>query len=363
MFFKKLWQKLRPQNVVIPQQSTPDDNLKIAIQSFWNKVKQSEQSLSELQPLDLIEKLNNLLSENQLDVIAEIMGGEVKKHKIIFTAEGKIEHFELVVEIVKLAPSLDLFEIEAFRQRANKISDLEINFNGTSFSLGASDLLIQYHEDHRKISLDLMFAKPIAKDQINYAQTLALVILNHLLGEYDLAIKVQSINFVDTMPDSNSITAEEFAKRFDDIWKNDLKHTGVFPISESEDQLFVFELASKDDPDDTTLVQRNETANALACDINYGYGLNLSIKLDCKETLSLVYDIEDAISAAFRENKKGIHAQNSLHQATRTMLWYVEDKHFATQIIQNILNQYQDLSVKIDCEFDPAWMEYLAWVD
>lgn len=354
MFLKKVWQKLRPKKTPIPE-----DNLNLAIQTFWQKVKLLEPSLQKLQLREIMENINQLLCENQLEVIAEISGfsGD-EKIKIIFTAEGRIELFEQVLDIVKLAPSFDMFEIEAFRQRANEMSDLETNVNGSSFSLGASDLLIQYHEDRRKISLGIMFTKPIAKEFNETAQTLALVFLDHLLGEYDLATKVQSIDFLDTIKGSEAIAVDQFVARFDQIWKEDLKHTGIFPIAADNDQWFVFELVSREDPNDAILVQRNEAANAMVCDINYGYSFNLSVELESKETLSIVYELEDAINSALY--KKGIHCQNILHQATRTMQWQVTDKDIATQVVQQILNQ--NLSVNIECKYDPTWSQYLTWV-
>lgn len=56
-----------------------------------------------------MENLNNLLIDNQLNVIAELTRGDKKNHKIIFTAEGRIEQFELVIRIVNHASDLNFF--------------------------------------------------------------------------------------------------------------------------------------------------------------------------------------------------------------------------------------------------------------
>lgn len=199
MFFKKLWSNI----LGTQKEQSTQDQLSLAIQAFWKQVKTSEQSFNKLELIDIMETLNNLLNENQLDVIAEVTQGSKKNHKIIFTSDGKIEQFEQVMEITKQAPDLNFFEIEAFRQRTKNVDSFTIQLRDDSFSLGTTDLLIQYKKDHRKISLGILFGKTIPEEMMKQAQTMALIILDHILGEYDLAVRVVAIEFLEVAQDTS----------------------------------------------------------------------------------------------------------------------------------------------------------------
>jgi hypothetical protein len=357
MFFKKFWKKSPPSIKDIPkEQQSSQNHLSVIIQDFWRQVKKSEQSLNELELIDIIKNINKLLDENQLDVIAEITIGDIKKHKIIFTADGKIDRFEYVMEITRQAPDLQFFEVEAFRQRTNNVDTFVIKSEESSFSLSATDLLIQYKESYRKISIGILFAKTIPEDMVKQAETMALIYLDHLLGEYDFAVRLESIEFLKTDHNAVTIPANQFVTIFDRLWKEDLKHTGVLNVQ--EDQWIVFELT-----DLKILVHRNEAANSLVGHENYCYALNIIVDIDSKEALSLVYELEDTINLALRADEQGIHCQNSFSQGVRNMLWHVGNKHSALQLVQQITDRYHTLSVKTECEFDPFWRQYLRWVE
>lgn len=111
MFFKKFWRKKSNSDIQsVQDKSIAPDKISVAIQTFWTQVKASEQTFNTLEPISIMENLNNLLIDNQLNVIAELTRGDKKHHKIIFTAEGRIELFELVIRIVKNAPDLNFLK-------------------------------------------------------------------------------------------------------------------------------------------------------------------------------------------------------------------------------------------------------------
>ena len=111
-----------------------------------------------------MENLSNLLIDNQLNVIAELTRGDKKNHKIVFTAEGQIEQFELVIRIVKHAPDLNFFEIEAFRTQVENLDAFSITHHDHSFSLSPADLLIYHREEYHKVSLEIAFGKTIPEE-------------------------------------------------------------------------------------------------------------------------------------------------------------------------------------------------------
>ena len=365
MFFKKLCKKKSKSEIQSVQDKSIDsDKIFLSIQTFWTQVKASEQTFNTLELISIMENLNNLLVDNQLDVIAELTPGDKKNHKIIFSAQGRIEQFELVMRIVKHAPDLNFFEIEAFRTRVKNLDTFSISIahDDDSFSLKPTDLLISHNEEYRKISLKIAFGKTIPEEMKQIAQSTAFTLLDHVLGEYDFSIKIGSVNFLETPNEENAVPLNEFVKIFDHLWQDKLKHTGIFPLSDNEDRWSVFEISYENDPDSKKLVQRNESADVLVGDFNYCYALNVTADVDSKEILSLVYELEDTINPALQINKQGIHCQNTFYQGVRTMLWHVQDKQSAIALAQRVADQYKTLSVKIECEFDPCWSQYLRWV-
>lgn len=357
MFFNKLWKKLSPDNFGTQEEpQSKQDHLNLVIETFWQQVKASEQSLNKLEFKEIMDNINRLLAENQLDVVAEITSGLKKNHKIIFTSNGKIECFEQVMEISRQAPDLDFFEIVAFRQRAGNVDNFMIQLSDHSLSLSATELLIQYKEDQRKIYLGILFGKTIPVAMVKQAQTLALTILSHILGEYELVVRVNTIEFLENAEDTLTMPANQFATIFDNIWEKNLNHSGIITNDKDKDQWLVFKL------DDKLFGMRNEAANVLVGDKHYCYALTIAAEVDSKQTISKIYDLEDAITSALGADKQGIHCQNIVSQGTRTMLWYVTSKYLAIEIAQSIVNQYKTLSINIVCEFDPCWSQYLAWV-
>lgn len=45
------------------------------------------------------------------------------------------------------------------------------------------------------------------------------------------------------------------------------------------------------------------------------------------------------------------------------MLWHVQDKQSAMALAQRLADQYRTLSIKIECEFNLGWSQYLSWVE
>lgn len=364
MFFKKFWRKKSNSDIQsVQDKPIAQDKISLAIQTFWTQVKASEQTFNTLEPISIMENLNNLLIDNQLNVIAELTRGDKKNHKIIFTAEGRIEQFELVIRIVKHAPDLNFFEIEAFRTRVENLDVFSITHHDHSLSLSPADLLIYHHEEYRKISLEIAFGKTIPEEMKQIAQSTAFILLDHALGEYDFSIKIDCVNFLEIPKEATAVPLNEFVTVFDQLWQDKLKHTGIFPLSDKEDRWNVFEISDQNDPDNKRFVQRNETADVLVGDFNYCYALTITADVDSKENLSLVYELEDTINPALRFNKQGIHCQNTFYQGVRTMLWHVQDKQSAIALAQRLADQYRTLSIKIECEFDPGWSQYLSWVE
>ncbi len=337
----------------------------MSVEQFWYDLEKSHTQLSSLPPVQAMELINTLLQRYFPKISAELQTTPdtvPQQYELIFTAHGAIEYFLDVMALAQAARPLALFsKVTAFRMRAN-MAGFEMRMN--EFSLSPTDVLIQHYADGGRAGLTIWFGKPIAQDFIDHAKHMTFILLDHALGEYDLAIKIGVIEFasaelVEGM--ASLVALDQFPAVFDQFWRNDLKHSAVFPVGEHE--WVGFTLTSQDDPDDVLIVQRNESAQALVCRADLAWRLQVEVELDNSAALEQVRSFEDQLSAALEHAQEGISTQILLHENVRTMDWHVCDIVTAVAQAEAIASRFPDLQFNIDQEFDPQWRQYLRWVE
>lgn len=335
----------------------------MSIEKFWQDIQQSEQQWVSMTQQEIMQAVNKQLQTDHLDIVAEVAASTKKTYCLIFTAQGDVESFEIILEIVKQAPELQYFEIEAFRQRQKTMGTFSMQHEGKDFQLSPEDILIEYHESYRKIALEISFKKVIPEELMEHVQTMTFIILDHILGEYDFAVKVGAVEFVERPRINDSIPLDQFTEVFDHFWSTELLHTGEFIDQPDNWQTTMLELTNPNDPEDKLLVQRNETANLLVGRADLCYCLTISADVDSKDTLSHIYTLEDKITNMLLRNEQGMHCQNILGIGFRNMQWQIENKEAIATSIEHIIAEFPMLNTNISIEFDPQWSDYLRWVE
>ena len=106
------------------------------------------------------------------------------------SADGLEEVFPYVEELVAKAPSFEKWQINSFRQRVPG-DGLTIDFG--DYKVGYSDIYLRYAKDEDKIGLELNI-----RDFDDSARTknAVYVLLDGLIGEYDVVTKISWIDWV-----------------------------------------------------------------------------------------------------------------------------------------------------------------------
>lgn len=326
--------------------------------AFWNTIQKEEERLSTLPHREAMEGIGEYLKSHFPDLSPEITDSDTKTYTMIFTAHGVTEHFEDVVLLTRSAPELKYFDVEAFRQRAN-LNGFDMRMG--EFSLNCDDVYVKHQAWRGRVALELSFAKDIPEGLEDHAKNMSFILLDHMLGEFDFAVKVGPVDFVKFNDNSDAISLKDYPPIFDAFWHNELGHTGEYPQVEGE--WVGFELASKDEPDDKMVVLRNESANSLVCWADMSERLDISANLYDSETLDMSRDFEDRLDTLLRPYQEGLCCQTTLHQGVRCMSWYVSDNDSALMKAQTLAKEFPELELQFETEFDPSWSHYLRWAD
>ncbi|MFZ6758618.1 hypothetical protein ACO0K9_15550 [Undibacterium sp. Ji50W] len=328
---------------------------------FWQALEKAQPQLKQLEARDAMEAINTLLQPHFPHLAAELQGkaeGEAGQYDLIITAHGATEHFQDVMALTRSAPALSLFaDVIAFRARA-ELGDLTMSMD--NFSLSPADILVGHYADAGRIGLQLWFGKLIPQDMLDHAKHMSFILLDHAIGEYDFAIKIGPVEFMEGKPEQTTVSLAIFPPVLDSFWCDELKHTALFPIGENE--WTGFELVSNTDPDDKLLVQRNESAMTLVGRADMLWRLQVEVALDNKDDLEIAREFEDQLETLLTQTQEGISSQITLHGNVRSMNWHVSDVGIAVAKAHTLARTFAPLQFDISSEFDPQWQDYLRWV-
>ncbi|WP_050180565.1 hypothetical protein [Domibacillus robiginosus] len=160
---------------------------------FWQWFEESQQAyhdLSEEQLENSFEQLETKLHKVNKELVfefsAELVSG---KREFIISADGLEEVFPSVIELVDRAPKLQNFDIIAFRQPSQE--ECEVSIDG--ITLTSEQVYFDYLFNPETELVDLkFFIKDFDPDNMVYDQAV-FIMMDSVLGEYDAATKVNSI--------------------------------------------------------------------------------------------------------------------------------------------------------------------------
>lgn len=168
---------------------------KITEKEFWSWFEKNSEDYFQLDENNydlLFNKLGLQLSKYHKELTFEF-SVEMKqgKREFIISAEGMVSAFPAVIKLVEEAPSLEKFNIVAFRQRQD--SEQEIYFE--DIVLNTEDIFFTYREDKQMDCLDIIiYIKGYGEENDQFIAA-AFIMLDSLIGEYDVGVKLGEINF------------------------------------------------------------------------------------------------------------------------------------------------------------------------
>ncbi|MHC4985006.1 MAG: hypothetical protein ACYTFO_02495 [Planctomycetota bacterium] len=191
----------------------------VAIDQFWQWFQENASRFEHVDtdPSALMNELLARLSSVRPDLACEVAKRSLGQYELIISADGVLDNFPIVEQIVQRAPAIDGWQITAFRPREGV--DNAITFDGRTFNPaevwfrsladGESFSLVIYFEDYRDAKRDVFI-------QAMYH------LLDMALGEYDVTTKIHQID-IQRLPDDPRMTGlvplTELPETFDAFWE------------------------------------------------------------------------------------------------------------------------------------------------
>jgi hypothetical protein len=330
------------------------------IDTFWLDFLQGEADLIKKPVREQVEQINETL-EASLDGLALEMSANDGDLQIdmIATAHGSKDRFPLLMDFVKRAPPLKHYSLSAFRTRTDR-PDFPMRMD--DFELATSDVLIGHFADEGQVGIEVMFARELPSDMQDHARNMAFIMLDHVLGEYDFAIKVGVVDFVDEFSGEvlQSTPLHQFGAVMDSFWAGPLGHTGLFP--NGEDRWSTLTLAFEGDGEGNhAIVSVNDSANAVAARPDLGHAIELRLPAHDHATLDIARDIQDQIATRLELQHAGILSHTMLRNGERMANYYVGDLPAALELIQAGVRVATLSDAKLNSEFDPSWSKYFEF--
>jgi hypothetical protein len=117
---------------------------------------------------------------------------EMHPHTLVITADGDTSLFPMVKKIVAAAPPLKKWKVVAFRQRRDPGQSLQLD----GFEAKPADFFFrETGRAHGKVDVEVL-VKGMNEGNEKVAQQAAFLMLDHLLGEHDVEMKVAAISVV-----------------------------------------------------------------------------------------------------------------------------------------------------------------------
>ncbi len=162
------------------------------IQAFWLWFDKNKSHFEELTHHNKNAKLTALVE--QLRQIDGGLSAEVSTDlkQLIISAGGDTSKFNLVQEIVRTAPSLEDWDVTAFRQPA--IEDFTLQFE--DITLTPSELYFLPVEDNDKLDI-IVYGIGLGKYDYKKLTHYGLLMLDKVMGEYNSAKLVRYYDFKD----------------------------------------------------------------------------------------------------------------------------------------------------------------------
>ncbi|KRD47780.1 hypothetical protein ASE52_10135 [Acidovorax sp. Root275] len=338
------------------------------IAAFWRDFSDAQASL-QAQPLrGRVESANALIERHLSGLALEMSGGDGDAVvDLIVTAHGSTENFPLLMQVVAAAPVLQSYRVRAFRERTTQ-PDFPIGMDG--FELATSEVLVACGQDDGQAALEIRFGREIPEDYRDHARNMAFIMLDHVLGEYDFAVKVGAVDFVDEASDPLTpwVPLSQFVPVFDRYWFDTLGRTSDFPSGEHDWTGMTLSFGGQDDEDghsddaeDTAIVMVNRSANPVAMRADLAYALTLDLAVGNRDQLAAVQDLQDQAATLLELPQLGIMAYTLTRAGRRKAVYYVGDEQLAKQALAPLLLREEAESLELTFAFDPAWSGYFEF--
>ena len=322
---------------------------------FWTVWRREEARFAALEdPVAFVTEANNLLHEYCPGVVVELEG-QPADGALVFSANGDLEHFPQVLALIATAAESTERSVLCFRQRLGSPEQFAIRMGGVEMQ--AADILVRCEEWRGLPALDVAFAKPPKAEDLETSQRLALIMLDHVLGEWDAVVKVGALDFVEAVP-PEAVPLHRLPEKLDEVWKA-LGRDALYP--EPEWQYTAYQRdEDEENEQDALVLLRNESANGLLGRADMGWCVSVRCEINGEDALMAAYRLQDEFDAEACHQQQGIGtiAVTNLTRGERTIFAATGEPERLMAKAQALCGQFAELKPQAVCEYDPSWRHY-----
>lgn len=331
--------------------------------AFWSEF---SRQLPELQSLDgqgFVSAANELLHQYAPGLAIELEGAAKEAgSKLVISAHGNTAEFENAQIMVRHAPGLQNFRVEAYRSRT---LGADFGMRMEDFELTSSDVLVGYYDAGGITGLELAFAKPVPMDMQSHAQHMTFIMLDHVLGEWDFSVRVGPVEFVEAISPGmgGPVKLSEFPPVFDAFVRQKLGRSYEYP-QEQDSRWLSLEVRSRDADEEAPadILSFHDSANAVATRADMSYFVEWRFPFDSQQQLDQARDAQDALDAELARHQRGILVFTRVeNMSSRMAAYYADDPVHAQQLASRLAAEHAaGIAGELTVSFDPAWNEYLS---
>lgn len=350
----------------VPQPVRPDQ-LAPEAAAFWRSVLDEQASLEALDALALMERLNALLEPHLPGVAVEVAQGSGegpagRDALLVLTAHGSTEHFAAVQALAAAVPASLSWRTEAFRHRTSE--GFGIRMDG--LELDAADVRVRVGHCEGRVALALSFTREIPVAKQERARHMAFIILDHLLGEYDFAVKVGVVEFEsDGLSDDAGFESAPVlpltavAAEVDRVWRETLDRSALTPPEPHHWRSMEWRRRGGGEAQ----VNVNTSANSLVGRADLGWRVDARVPAASKADLKRAQAFEDAWLQRISPHGQGILTHVVLEGGHRISSCHVAEPMGAVAAAHAAASALQGgaQALELEARYEPAWDDYLGW--
>jgi hypothetical protein len=184
---------------------------------FWTWFQTNEASLYDFQKnqAQTFDQLSTQMHKVHPALTFEFGPIQDGRRELIISADGIKDAFPKVESLYAAAPALPRWKFTKFRQRGKP---LDVAYEGVSVKADAVVVLAQPDGAKAKVTVFLPDFSPAAHQRY---QSIAFLLLDRALGEYDVETRVSEVQVASTtQAPAQAYSLDSFPKAFDGLWTN-----------------------------------------------------------------------------------------------------------------------------------------------
>ncbi|MDO4693371.1 MAG: hypothetical protein Q4A62_01920 [Eikenella sp.] len=325
--------------------------------AFWADWQQEAPALRGMDAVGFVCAANAVLQRHCRYVLLELEGAAAGADDacLVFSANGELAHFPQVQALLEAAPASGGC-VRGFRRRAAG-AGRELSVRMAGLALDAADIWVRCTARRERAALQVAFAKHIDTRLLPHARNMAFILLDHVVGEWDAAVKIGTVDFLTDIAD-DAVPLYRLPEQLDAFWRG-LGRSGRYPQPAWQAAYYRAE-ADEAAGQDALALKRNEAAAALLGRADMTWCVSLSCRLDLAGGAAAAGMLEQAFYAAAEERQNGIGTLVCTHadRSMRTLYAVTAEPAVLLAKAKVLCARFKTVQAVCACEYDPTWAHY-----